>query len=801
MMLRVPACYRWVLFGVGCAAASLIPVLISSTSPPPPRPLVGILTAFALIGVGLGPRAWLGRRYRTRFARAVLLVLVCSIIAALAHLMLLPLALRQPLIPGFSHLVAAMLTPAADVAVTAQGEWAIHSGEGLLLFAPTVDKVGVLTIGPVLMVGLVLLCLARARVQAYLMLGLSIVTLAAARAAWNTLRFAEIPNVLALTGAARTEIFQRPHETAVWILTGAAFAGMFLGRWRKAWFTRPRATPRAAPLTRGAGVAALVACFAGSFLLATSAFSHRVGEVKAGRVLVDDILSGIWAPAARRLDGEWFGDFSTYGYSSLVEFLGYYFHTDVNVGRRYDDELLSSYDVLMIKTPAEDLSAAEEDAIARFVERGGGLFLIGDHTNLMGTSLRINRLSEQADMRLRFDSVMDARHGGFSRYSPPWVLAHPAARRVGTMEFMTSCSIATGPRARPVMIVHGQVRQAHDWSHSSFFGSLRSDPRMDHGSLVVAAEGTFGRGRMLLFSDSTIFSSFALFLWDRERFLLDSIAFLNTTSVPAGPRSILLLVLGGACIVHGLIVTRNSKGIVWPCSCAIAIAVGVSTGAIAADRSIDRLFPEPIPTQVPPRLAIWWGDTEANFPPVLGTTPEWMLDNAYDTLLAAMPRSGVFPLPTRSWDDALQAKGILVLNPHLGPSEEQAKEVEAFVYSGGSLIVATRRDHVHLHELQAWLAPFGVELALQRSARGGFAVGGAEPVDLGSPRISAFAAIHGAGRVIFLSGSEWWVRKRLGHAFAIPGETARADYGALDRLLVDQAGLGRRVRRTHGIVE
>ena len=48
---------------------------------------------------------------------------------------------------------------------------------------------------------------------------------------------------------------------------------------------------------------------------------------------------------------------------------------------KIDDETLAKCDVLVIKTPTQRYSPAEVDAVVRFVERGGGLLLIGDHTN------------------------------------------------------------------------------------------------------------------------------------------------------------------------------------------------------------------------------------------------------------------------------------------------------------------------------------------------------------------------------------------------------------------------------------
>jgi uncharacterized membrane protein len=78
----------------------------------------------------------------------------------------------------------------------------------------------------------------------------------------------------------------------------------------------------------------------------------------------------------------------------LAEWLGKWFSVDVNTTRPYDDQLLSTYDVLVLKTPEEAIPDEEVAAIDRFVHRGGGLLLVGDHTNLLGMGTHLNSLRQ-----------------------------------------------------------------------------------------------------------------------------------------------------------------------------------------------------------------------------------------------------------------------------------------------------------------------------------------------------------------------------------------------------------------------
>jgi hypothetical protein len=206
----------------------------------------------------------------------------------------------------------------------------------------------------------------------------------------------------------------------------------------------------------------------------------------------------------------------------------------VNVSRVYDDRLLKEFDVLVIKTPTKDFDVREKESILRFVAEGGGLLLIGDHTNLAGSSARLNDFATVAGMRFRFDSVMDSQTGGYSYYPEPATVKHPASVRYG-MEFMTSCSLALRHDAVPLLSVKNQVRQGHDYSNNSYFGLRNSDPQMDCGQIVISAVGRYGKGSIICFADSTVLSSFGVFAFQRAEMLNDFVMHLNRRAPDALP--------------------------------------------------------------------------------------------------------------------------------------------------------------------------------------------------------------------------------------------------------------------------
>lgn len=61
--------------------------------------------------------------------------------------------------------------------------------------------------------------------------------------------------------------------------------------------------------------------------------------------------------------------------------------------------------MLVLKTPTREYSLGEINAIQRFVRRGGGLLLIGEHTDVFGTGTHLNAVAERFGFRFRFDCL------------------------------------------------------------------------------------------------------------------------------------------------------------------------------------------------------------------------------------------------------------------------------------------------------------------------------------------------------------------------------------------------------------
>ncbi|MFO0980840.1 MAG: DUF4350 domain-containing protein [Planctomycetota bacterium] len=402
-------------------------------------------------------------------------------------------------------------------------------------------------------------------------------------------------------------------------------------------------------------------------------------------------------------------------------------------------------------------------------------------------SSHLNRIAERYGMTFRYDAVSRS-DGGFSEFAAG-SLAHPIAAGLERFVFMTSCSLDIDWHARPAMIAADSTREPHDYSTASFFSHRAGDPAFESGPLVLCATADAGCGRVALFTDSTVFSSFDVFKYDRDRLALNLITFLNHAAPPATwPRTV-LAVIG---IVLSVLALWRRRAAAW----LVAALAFLAGGALGSGMS--RLAPPPESSPSVTVSFLWQGGFCA-FPPALGGTGDVPDDALFDTLFVATERLGLRPRIAYRYEDACEdAQALVVINPVRTPPARFLDQLQRWVEDGGQLIVIDPSDASDRAASNALLARFGMAL---EHAEGGTRVCGATRWPLASDRLAAFVSDAGRGGVTWLRGSELLTRQGLGHCFQVPDSSACPLYASVYALLSDRAALKPATRRTYGILE
>ncbi len=415
---------------------------------------------------------------------------------------------------------------------------------------------------------------------------------------------------------------------------------------------------------------------------------HDPGPRAGGRVLIDESHSD-WEPTDGPFDADHHGQRSLYNYALWRRWIEAHSPTRVLKAPMRQADLRAS-DVVVIKTPTRPYDAASIGALERFVRDGGGLLLVGDHTNLFGMSTILNEIARGFGLSFAHDDTFPLDHTRPDVHrASPWV-RHPILRGIDSYPFETSCTIAASWRADPIMIGRRLGAEPADYGHINFFGNIALDPDVPFGLFVQGAVVRHGRGRVAAFSDSTNFSNFSMLQPGRRTLSLNLIDWLDRRrgSPLRGTIPWLLLVTGGAL---GAFAARHVRAIAAPLLAlgVWAALLGFAVAAVAASRAGIALAGDVEPIAAIRRAA--FDRSLSAFEPSAASAAfdqtEPALD-AYHAFFIDTARAGLWPEVT---DDliaaAREADALIIINPDRVPTHSEQGALRAFLRRGGRLLV------------------------------------------------------------------------------------------------------------------
>jgi hypothetical protein len=122
---------------------------------------------------------------------------------------------------------------------------------------------------------------------------------------------------------------------------------------------------------------------------------------------------------------------------------------------------------------------------------------------------------------------------------------HPSVQHVGVMDFATSCSLdVRGSSGRAAIRSTGLKNKTAEYHVENFYPVPSDSAKMRYGAFVQLWSTCYGRGRVMAFTDSTIFSNFCTFEPGKAELMLGMLEWLNYRDRLGNPR--LWLVLGSA---------------------------------------------------------------------------------------------------------------------------------------------------------------------------------------------------------------------------------------------------------------
>ncbi len=454
------------------------------------------------------------------------------------------------------------------------------------------------------------------------------------------------------------------------------------------------------------GVPLLLAA-AGTGLAAFLWYWEPVGQPQSGRIMIVERHS-TWEPTTTPYGTTMYGEAGSYNYAAAYDYCGQYFQMSrLLEAEAIDDATLARCDVLVIKTPTSRYAEDEIAAVVRFVERGGALLMIGDHTNVFNMNTSLNDVSRHFGFSFRNDLLFRVGTPYVQQYRPP-VVASPIVQHVPPMNFAVSCSIDPGcSPGRMVVRSSGLFSLPPAYHESNYHPQAEYRPNMHFGAWCQLWSCRYGQGRVLAFADSTLFSNFCVFQPGKAELLRGMLAWLNHRSVwdRRAPRLGLVLALGLLAVVllaWGVWIGRRQSGI-WILLLASGYA-GWTLASIAVVASHRQSLPVPAVQRTQPHVVL--DRTVSEVPLFTGAFADDKEGLGYGLFEQWIPRIGNWT-SRATGRDVFAGDALVIVCPTRSVTAEYQQRLVEFVAGGGRLLVLDSPD-VQGSTVNSLLWPFGM---------------------------------------------------------------------------------------------
>lgn len=428
----------------------------------------------------------------------------------------------------------------------------------------------------------------------------------------------------------------------------------------------------------------LVILFLSIFLLTFSILFEDPGIIKNGKVVVDEVHSE-WENTTQPLNKTWYGTLSTYNYYSWVQWMRHYYNVTINENNTLTYSYLKDFDILILKCPTKPFLPEEIEDILKFVRNGGGLYVVGDHTNVFGMSAYFYPLVSRFGVDFNFDATSDYPTGSYSQVeTKDFLFVHPIMKKVEVFKFLTSCTLSAPLFTEDVIVGNGIYREPGTYATETFFRSFILSPDEEAGFFLQAVALKYGKGRIVVFSDSTVFSSFCVFMDGYTNFNLGVMEYLNRENC-YNIVNAFIFILSILLMVTAFILSfkKGYKISIFSTIATILLAISVSMPSTFLLNEINYTLPEP---KEKFESVVFLSDgVDAIIDP---HTTYRSLKDAFNTFFVVVQRLNLYPVLKENLMDAIETgNAVVIINPKKVFSEREIESLISYVDGGGKLLL------------------------------------------------------------------------------------------------------------------
>ncbi|MGC1120075.1 MAG: Gldg family protein [Candidatus Methanofastidiosia archaeon] len=174
---------------------------------------------------------------------------------------------------------------------------------------------------------------------------------------------------------------------------------------------------------------------------------------------------------------------------------------------------LDPYDVLVLAVPTVPFTTEELNAVRSFVEKGGGLFVLGESGVMSSKNVEdLNRLTSEYGIEFQRDVVVDPENNLRLDKAYPEIpiienfASHPITKNVRKIFLVSGCSLILSQKARP-LAWGGEQTYGDRLSELYGYGGGSYEPDLEKKGkdLVVLAYCESGERRVVAIGDTSLF--------------------------------------------------------------------------------------------------------------------------------------------------------------------------------------------------------------------------------------------------------------------------------------------------------
>jgi hypothetical protein len=201
-------------------------------------------------------------------------------------------------------------------------------------------------------------------------------------------------------------------------------------------------------------------------------------------------------------------DVNSTRYVNLSEYVGFVESSSLC------DVDFSLFDILVIIGHNRSLSPEEYICIWEFVADGGGLLVLGDHTDVGGMRDPLNALLSPVDIKFRFDSALPIddrwKWETSADFFNDWLIG--TGFDIRDSQISVGASLDVGIDSFPLILGRFGFSDEGDVENEdfAFLGDYRYEMDEQLGDVVLAAGAWYGEGRVVVFGDTSSFQNSAI---------------------------------------------------------------------------------------------------------------------------------------------------------------------------------------------------------------------------------------------------------------------------------------------------